>query len=371
MEQNNIPENHETQPQNEIDLLELVRKVWGERRLVIKCCAIAAVIGLVAGFSIPKEYTASVKLAPEVSGGKSSMSGLASLASMAGVNVGGMGREDALSPTIYPDIVASVPFLTELFDVEITPSKKESLPTTVYDYLQDDIRSPWWSSVIGLPFKVLGWGMSLFSDGEESVSTAKVDPFRLTRKENAVVNALRSRIVVVADKKAMVVSVSVRMQDPLIAAVLTDTVMQNLQKYIIEYRTNKARHDLQFTQKLCDESKTTYYAAQQRYAKYLDANQNIVLRSVRTEQERLQNEMMLAYSLYNQMAQQLQLAKAKVQESTPVFAAVQPVTVPLTASSASKLRILIAFVFFGGAVAIGWILLGRGVVNMFKADNHS
>ena len=208
--------------------------------------------------------------------------------------------------------------------------------------------------------------MSLFSAKEEDSAVTEVNPFHLTQKEDAVVNALRSRIGISIDKKTMVVSLSVKMQDPLVAAVLTDTVMQHLQGYITEYRTNKARHDLQFTQKLFDESQKDYYAAQQRYARYMDANQNIVLRSVRTEQERLQNEMTLAYNLYNQMAQQLQLAKAKVQESTPVFAAVQPATVPLTTSGRSKLITLVGFTFLGGTAVIGWILVGRKILSLLK-----
>ena len=74
-----------------------------------------------------------------------------------------------------------------------------------------------------------------------------------------------------------------------------------------------------FTQKLYEEAQAAYYTAQSKYARYMDANQNIVRRSVRTEQERLQNEMTLNYNLYNQMAQQLQMAKAKVQEVTPAY----------------------------------------------------
>ncbi len=102
----------------------------------------------------------------------------------------------------------------------------------------------------------------------------------------------------------MVVSLAVTMQDPLVAATLTDTVMRNLQNHITQYRTDKARHDLEFTQRLFDEAQGKYYAAQQRYAQYVDQNQALSGRAFRTEQERLQNEMSLAYSLYNQTAQQ-------------------------------------------------------------------
>lgn len=52
------------------------------------------------------------------------------------------------------------------------------------------------------------------------------------------------------------------MQDPLISASLTDTVMHCLQNYITNYRTNKARHDLAFTEKLYKEAKADYEKAQ-------------------------------------------------------------------------------------------------------------
>ena len=65
-----------TSPQpeeQEIDLIELAQKVWASRKLVFKACGIAALVGLVVAFSIPKEYSTSVTLAPE-SGGKSGRS---------------------------------------------------------------------------------------------------------------------------------------------------------------------------------------------------------------------------------------------------------------------------------------------------------
>lgn len=200
---------------------------------------------------------------------------------------------------------------------------------------------------------------------EEPEDEGPTDPFRLTKEENEVVRSLQERISTSVDKKTQVVSLSVTMQDPLIAATLTDTVMLNLQNHITQYRTDKARHDLEFTQRLFDEAQGKYYAAQQRYAQYVDQNQALSRRSFRTEEERLQNEMSLAYSLYNQTAQQLQLARAKVQESTPVYAVVQPATVPLNPSNPSKMMILVGCVFLAGAATAAWLLFGKEFVGAF------
>lgn len=349
----------------EIDLLELAQKLWSDRKLILRWCGIAVIVGLVVAFSIPKEYTTTVKLAPESADGKGMSGNLGALASMAGINLGGGSGADALNPDLYPDVVASIPFVVQLFDVEVTDRKGE-LHTDVYHYVDKELRAPWWSAVIGAPFRLLGWTLSLFRDKEEPTGQQSTDLFRLSEDETRIVEALRQRISVSVDKKSSVVTLGVTMQDPLISATLTDTVMHNLQEYITQYRTNKARHDLEYMQQLYEEAQQQYFAAQQAYARYMDANQNIVLRSGRVEQERLQNEMNLYYNLYNQTAQQLQVAKAKVQESTPVYAVVQPATVPIHAAKPSKAMILVGFVFLAAVAASGWILFGRDIIAGFR-----
>lgn len=254
-----------TSPQpeeQEIDLIELAQKVWASRKLVFKACGIAALVGLVVAFSIPKEYSTSVTLAPE-SGGKSGGGSMGALAAMAGINLGTSSGEDALSPELYPDIVSSTPFLIELFDVKVK-DQKAKVDTTLYAYLKEEQRSPWWSAIFSAPFKVLGWTLSLFKDEPEE-GDAKLDPFRLTKDESAIADALSKRISVSVDKKTGVTTLSVTMQDPLISASLTDTVMHCLQNYITDYRTNKARHDLAFTEKLYGEAKASYESAQKKY----------------------------------------------------------------------------------------------------------
>lgn len=92
--------------------------------------------------------------------------------------------------------------------------------------------------------------------------------------------------------------------------------------------------------------------------------------SVRTEQERLQNEMSLAYGVYNQVAQQLQMAKAKVQEITPVYTVVQPATVPLKPAKPNKIMILIGFVFLAGVGSVGWILFVKDLLKGWKQQTE-
>ena len=355
--------------EQEIDLIELARKLLDQKRVILKACAWAAIIGIVVGFSIPKEYTTEVTLAPETSSGSKGLSGgLSALAGMAGINLGDMQSEDALSPAMYPDIVKSIPFSIELLNVRVKDIKG-NLDVSLYEYMKEYQKRPWWSHVLGAPFKAIGWVMkTIKGEKEKEKSNETIDPFRLTREQSGIIAALGKKIKVEEDKKTSVLKISVTMQDPLISATMTNTVMEKLQDYITQYRTNKARKDLEYTQKLYEESMEKYHETQQEYAAYMDRNQQVSMRSALTQQERLKNEMDLAYNVYNQTAQQLQVAKAKVQEKTPVYTVVDTATVPLSASKPSKPLILIGFVFLAAVGTCGWILFGKDLVKDFKGQ---
>lgn len=356
--------------EQEIDLMELAQKVWGGRKLVLKACGVAVVVALVVIFSTPKEYSTSVTLAPEINY-SGSASGMSALAGLAGISLNTTAGQDALYPDLYPDIVNSTPFLIGLFDVRVKDQKAE-IDTTLYNYLQKHQKMPWWSSITSAPSKAIGWMLSLFDEKEEAKGEGGgIDPFRLTKAESGIAGALRGRIDVSVDKKSGITTLTVTMQDPLISATLTDTIMHSLQNYITEYRTNKARNDLAFTEKLYEEAQGNYMKAQKEYADFVDANHNIVLLRVNAERERLQNEMTLAYQVYTQVSQQLQMAKAKVQERTPVYTVLQPATVPLRASKPSKMMILVGFVFLAGVGSVGWILFVKDLLKTWMKPKET
>ena len=347
--------------EKEIDLMELAMKLWAQRKRIAKWCVCGAVAGLVVAFSIPREYTSSVKLAPEITDGKAGGGGLSALASMAGFSAGSASGADAVYPQLYPDVVGSIPFLTDLFDVKVE-TKVDHEVFTVRQYLENETRSPWWSMILGLPGKIIG----LFKSSEDIDENHKLDNFQLTVDENRLVDQLSKLVTASVDQKTSVVTIAVTMQDPLVSAILADTVVTRLQEYITDYRTNKARNDLAYAELLNEEARANYYDAQQRYASYLDHNQGIAFRSAQTERDRLENEASLAFSLYNQTAQQVQKARAKVQETTPVYAVISPATVPVKPVKPRKAMILIGFVFLAFVASAAWILFGEPMIDEYK-----
>lgn len=341
-----------------IDLKEVVHKVWAERKWIAKCCAGALLVGLIVAFSIPREYTSSATIAPETNGKGGSVGSISSLAAMAGINLSGNSGGDAIQPDLYPDIVSSTPFLVSLFDVPVAhPNGKDTL--SFYEYMKNHQRIPWWNSLLSLPPQIVEGLASLFFSSDDEETEVLPTPIRLNPKQTEIMKKIKNCILVSVDRKTSITEISVKAQNPSVAATLADTVLRRLQTYITEYRTNKARQDFNFQQTLFERKKQEYEQAQERYALFVDANRNIIQQSYRVEQERLENEMRLAYNMYTAVAQQLQVAEAKVQEITPVYTTIQPATVPLHPTAPRKAMILIATLFLAAVGSVVWVVFGR------------
>lgn len=345
----------------EIDWMEILRKIVAIRKTLYKAAGIGLVLGVIIALSTPKQYTVSVTLAPEM-GSDSKSGGLASLASSF-LGSGSLGSSpDALNAALSSEIVSSTPFLLELFDTRVQTLDGE-LDTTLVAYL-DEQRGSWLGTVLATPGKAIGVIKGLFTEEVDTIAT--LNPFQLTKEENQKVETLRKNILADIDKKTGITTLSVTLQDPKVTAIVADSVVAKLQQYIINYRIAKAKEDCAYLEQLYKERQQEYYDAQQRYAQYVDANKSLVLQSVRTEQERLQNDMNLAYQVYSQVAQQLQVARAKIQEEKPVFAVVEPSTVPLQPSGTSRKVIVVGIIFLVVCATGGWKQIGQSYWEKLK-----
>ena len=348
----------------EIDLMDILRKIIGIRKTIYKAASIGLIIGVIIAICIPKQYIAEVTLSPEMSSNKGTgLSGLA--ASFLGSDVAMGDGTDALNASLSADIVSSTPFLLELSTMEIPASKGVNM--TLNTYLDEEY-VPWWSYVIGFPSIIIDGAKSLFIEEDELVYSNRTNKgvIELSQKESKKIEVLKNTITAIVDKKTSMTTVAVTLQNPKVAAVLADSVVKKLQEYIIDYRTTKAKEDCIYLEKLFKERQQEYYAAQKEYANYIDSHDNIILQSVRAEQERLQNDMSLAYQVYSQVANQLQVARAKVQEEKPVFAVVEPAVVPLKPSGISKKVYVLVFIFLSVCIVMFWKLFGEEFLDKIK-----
>ena len=330
-----------------INIAEVIKLLYADRKKVCIYAFVAGVIGVALAFGTPKIYKSTVILAPEESGAGFSGS-ISSLASMVGMNMKIGQTGDALYPEIYPDLMNSTDFLVGLFPIKVTKDKTGDT-FTYQDYIQNHQKL----AVSDYPKALIVNLIEKLKEEENPGPGHKINPFRLTKKEDEVAKSIKGKLDCAVDKKTNVITITVTDQDPLIAATVADSVQSHLQEAITDYRTKKARIDLEYMNELFAEARKQYDKARQVYASFADANQEILLQSYQSKVDDLENDMQLKYNIYQQVVEQRQLAQAKVQERTPAFTIVQRATVPIKHSSRPKVVTLIIWMLLGFLVRTG------------------
>ena len=322
-----------------IDIIDICKAIIRNKKTFFITLPIAFVLSCIYILSFPRYYVCEVKLAPEIDGFSNNGS-LSSLASSFGLDMlSTMNSSDAIFPELYPDLMNSIDFTISLLPIEVS-TKESNITTTYSDYLQNHTKTTWWNHLIIQPLK------KLFE--EKDTTNAKkngINPFMLTKPQMGLVKLVQSKINCNVDKKTQVISISVTDQDPLVSAIMADSVREKLQDFITLYRTNKAKNDLEFTKKLFQKAKSEYETATQTYASFSDANQGIILQTYLSEKNELENDMQLKFNTYNALAIQYQSSLAKVQERTPAFTVLQGATVPIKPAGPKRM-FFVAFVLF-------------------------
>ncbi len=333
-----------------IDLRLMFQKIWQRKMLFVKVLPIVFILSCLYIICIPRTYTSDTKMAPEM---ENSMSGgtLGSIASSFGIDLGDMQTTDAITPLLYPNLMDDNKFVTDLFNIQVE-SQDGEIKTTYYEYLKKYQKHPWWTKAMA-PLK------KLFSSKDEPGNKGgkQFNPYQLSKIDDGIAEVIRKNITLYIDKKTGVISINTKAQDALICKTLADSVRTRLQSFITEYRTSKARNDLEYYKKLMEDAKASYEKARRLYGSYADANSEVILESYRAKQNDLENDMQLKYNNYTAMVTQYQAAKAKVQERTPAFTMIKGSSVPIKPSGPKRMifvLIMLILSFFGTA---GYILL--------------
>jgi uncharacterized protein involved in exopolysaccharide biosynthesis len=355
------------QNDDEIDLIALAKTFWKGRPIFIKSVILFGIIGFFVAILSPKEYIARTVMVPQIGDGQSKLGGLSSLAAMAGFNIiaGSTGSE--LSPTIYPQIVASIPFQLEMMN---TPLKfKESTnPITLFDYYLK-VKKP--SAIgylmkytIGLP-GILVAAIKGKAPTEEMIGDGTKHLLQLNVDQRKVRKILAELVTLEANAKEGYLTLSAKLPEAGPAAQLAQRAQELLQQYIIEFKVKKTKANLDFVQQRCDETEKKFEVAQERLAKFRDRNRNISSAIASTEGERLTSQYNLVYGVYSELAKQLEQAKIQVKQDTPVFTVIEPVSVPTERSKPKRTMILFIWIFLGGVVGTG-IIFGKQYLQTIK-----
>lgn len=333
---------------DKIQINLIFSSLWKSKRKYIIPLAVTFVAACVIALSIPRFYKVQVMLAPEYGGTTTGTSGLKSITSMMGLGSSGS-SVDAITPMFYPDLMKSTDFVVPLLSMQVSTADN-GFKGTLLEYKTKHNKAPWWEMIKG---KII----ELFKKpGGGARKATEISPYRMTRDEADIVKGVSSDIGCVVDKKTDVITITTVAQDPLVAAQIADTVMAHLQTFITEYRTKKARIDLQHYTQLRDEARANYIKVQRQYASYVDTHFDASLQSYKSEEERLENEMQIAYNQYNSLSQQVQQAHNRVEERTPVFTVLQNASVPTRHEGPKRMMMVLTFLFLAFVGTSIWIV---------------
>ena len=369
MQSYNIPEDEQ-----DIDIVELIQKMWLNRMLIIKITVVFMVLGLVVALVSPKVFTASCDVVPQTSSQSSTKSQMSSLAKLAGIDLAQDQDGKTLSPYVYENILKSTKFRKELMQTKIKFEEADR-PVSFFEYYtSEEFNKPTiidyaLKYTVGLPGLILGAIRGEQPEPDYSALEGEKSKIETTSKEEyETMKILDEAVVLTLDDKKGYVTITVNMPEALAAAQLAQATVDLLQKYITVFKVEKVQSNLDFVQERYNEVKRDFEDVQARRARYHDANHNTIKNQARIEMERLEAEYQLAMNVYGELAMQLEQAKIKVKETVPILTIINPVTVPYKKSKPSRAMILIAFTFLGGVAGMGCVLGIPWVVESFGIE---
>ena len=328
----------------EIRLSDIVQFLKSSRRSALSGGLILALIGALYAFSKPNQYTVEITVMPEVQSKAGGLGGLGSLAGLVGVDIGntGGGSMDAIRPDIYPDVLKSVPFALHLLGQPVYSQllKKE---TSLQTFIEEQGKQSWFG----------GSGSS--ADAQEAPMpdpSNRSKTLQITKKQEALVNQIHSAVSATFDKKTGIIAVAATFPDPVVAATVARLSLEYLTNYITSYRTEKGRNQVLFLARQVEDSKSRYQRAEYALSNYRDQNRNLYLETAKISEQRLQADFILTQNVYSELSKQLEQAKIKVAEESPVFKTLEPARIPLKKSGPKRMTIIAGCIIVGALLGL-------------------
>lgn len=334
---------------DELDLIVVVKTLWNDRKFILLFIIIGVVVGVLISFLSPKQYTVSSVIVPQYSS-KTTGSGLSALASMAGINIGGAESGSELSPLLYPQIVNSVPFQLELMNTPVHFQDVDH-PVSVYEYYTELAKPNVFSTIkkytIGLPGVIYS---ALNPPKEKQFIPVKLEGYNvltLTEKQNTIYKMLSSAVLLDANAKEGYLTLSTTLSEPLLTAEIGQLAQELLQKYVIEFKTQKSKNELNFIQERYDAVKEEMERKQYNVATSIDKNKFLTSNTAQLGAARAQTNYQISNAVFLELAKQLEQAKIQVKKDTPTFTVIKPITIPIEPTGSGKLiKILISLLLF-------------------------
>ena len=316
--------------EQEIDLLEVIYKLWNRRKFLFLLVFIFMLTGGIIAFVLPRQYVAECILGLEVVDNTMRVK-LEGLSAVQNMNVGNVREVQVVSPSMYPNILYSVPFQKELIHKRLFMGEgQDSL--SFYEYFTHS---------------------KLADDQQEnSGGVQNVSP-----QELSCMASLKKKIVLKIVERDGYLKLSVTMPDAEIAAQMAQQAQEMLQRYITEFKVAKVQATLNFIEERHAEVKQELEKKQQALMVFREKNKENSLLVKKGEEKILNNEYELFFNLYADIVRQREQARMLVKENIPVLTVIEPVVLPSFPAKPNKVLIIAISALIGGFIGCCWVLL--------------
>ena len=288
--------------------------------------AIAIVAALVVCAGIPTTYTAQVKIADEHKE-TDLLIGLNNFASWAKGAIND--RKGLRKPDVYYRAVTSPSFIEEMSHVRV-----ENYGTDYYHYILQHHKESWWKKM----------SQAFSSD-------------TLTERERVtavIQESIRSKV----SSKYGTVIMQVTDQDPIVAAMMVDSVCAHLQQKLMGHARLRAFRDLMNASAKMQQAKQDYEHAREEYNRYSDTHADITSVKAMSMEDHLLNEYERTFGNYAKECEQYIRAKAFVEKLSLKFAVLKNATVNPEPAGPSKTGHIMAL-WFIATVLVSWAVLAK------------
>lgn len=324
---------------DEIDLIELLKTAWNGKKQIIIISFVFALLGVAAALLSPVVYTSSTTFINSQTESSTS-SGLSGVASLVGINLGGMSSGSEIPPSMYPQLGESIEFKRDLLNSNIDEKEQIKLK----DFLAN------------------------YNDIEKSV-TENNNKLFISEYENELFNVIDDVISISVNQKDGFVTISAKMPNSEYAANTCINAREILQKTIIDNRIKSAKQKLEYSEKQLASKRIEFEEIQNKLAYFNDSNINLVTSSVINERDKLEAEFQIINAVMIELSKQVEQRKLQVSEDTPVFSIVKEASMPVKRSSPKRAQMVLIFGFIGLATSILYTLIKVPVAEIVKEIN--
>ena len=315
---------------DEIDLIEILKKIYSSKKLILNITLIFLLIGIGVAFLSPVKYSSSTVFIPQ--NPEKPASSLSGVASLVGINLGASSSGGDIPPAMYPQIGESTKFKRLLLNKIINEKDKLSLKEFLISYYNIEEENKLTLSKIEMTKQ----------EEECFIILSKINSINVNQKDGFV--TIKS-IMPVAEYSAIVAKAS----------------REILQNIIIENKIETARQNLNFSKKQLKEKKIEFDEIQSKLAYFSDSNLNSVNSFVNNEKDKLEAEFEIISAVVTELSKQVEQAKLQVTKDTPVFSTIKEAMIPNERTSPERLSLVIIFICLGLIFSISVVLVSSSL----------